>query len=98
MLTTIVTTAFGFFGAAVGTGLYIAGKKAGKQQAEKEQLQAMRESFFHGDPLKDLIPLVLVGGMLNAIPTSFSAFPPSFSAGFPAPAKEPTPPTPTKQN
>ena len=91
MLTTIIETAFGFFGAAVGTGLYIAGKKAGKQQAEKEQLQSMRESFFRGDPLKDLIPLVLVGGMLNAIP-------PSFSSGFTAPAKEPTTPTPTKQN
>lgn len=94
MLTTIITAAFGFFGAAVGTGLYIAGKKAGMQQAEKEQLQAMRESFFRGDPLKDLIPLILVGGMLNAIPPSFS----SGFAGFPTPAKEPTTPSPTKQN
>ena len=90
MLDIIITTAFGFFGAAVGTALYLAGKKTGKAESDKEHLQSMRDSLFKGSPLLDLIPLILAGGLLNSLP-------PTYSSGFTAPQPKPQT-SPTAQN
>ena len=83
MLTTIITTAFGFFGAAVGTALYLVGKNNGKAQAEKEHLQSMRESFLKNNSFMDIMPLFflcsIMSGMGN-IGNTKPATPPSSPA------------------
>lgn len=91
MLDIIITTAFGFFGAAVGTALYIAGKKSGKVESDKEHLQSMRDSLFKGSPLFDFLPLIIAGGLLNSLPPTYN------NAGFTAPQPKPQT-SPTEQN
>ena len=86
MLTAIITAAFGFFGAAVGTGLYLTGKKAGKAQAEKEQLESMRASLFKSDSLLELIPMVLLAGLFSGCPKTPMP---------PMPSRVPMPPMPS---
>lgn len=72
----IITTAFSFFGAAAGLGIYLTGKKAGKAEAEKEHLHTMRESFCKNSPMADLIALMFTSALVGGMPpTGFTPKP-----------------------
>lgn len=67
MLEIIITTAFSFFGAVAGLGIYLAGKKAGKAEAAKEHMRTMTESFCKNSPMADLISLMFTGALFGGI-------------------------------